>query len=336
MNSMWLIQASALTGFESLVKSRGGNPIALLRKQKLSVTTLRQSDVYIAQEKLASLLNQAAISLNQPLLGLQLAALQNAEVSGELAIASGQQATVSKMLQWANKHMQLYANGVHIKQRPDRSNSVWQLQFDYPYHAGLQQMLQLVVGQLANASISNLKLAGWKLHLRQSDPGTVVPLRFKNAVVLSSAFNGVQFPKSWSEQKFKASEAAMQNYFAQRTEELVARYPEALSSQVLQLINSLLATSECTLENVAASLDLQPRVLQKRLKLNGTNFRSLLQKTRKQTAIQQLSQTDNSLTVTELALSLGYAELASFSRNFKKWTGYSPQQFVKNRQTKSK
>lgn len=326
---MWLIQARALTGFEALVKSLNGNPVAMLGKQSLSVTTLRQREVYVAQEKLARLLAQAAECLNQPLFGLLLAARQNAEVSGELALASGQQATVSKMLQWANQHMQLYATGIHIEQRPDTHNSIWQLRFDYPYHPGLVQWLQLVVGQLANASISNVKLAGWKLHLQQNDPGQALPSRFNNKVVFSSGFNGVQFPKAWSDTTFKASETAMQAHFAQRSQHLAAQHPGELPSQVLQLINSLLASSECTLENVAASLDLQPRVLQKRLKVHHTSFRSLRQRARKQQAIQQLSQSDSSVTITELALNLGYAELASFSRNFKKWTGYSPQQFVK-------
>ena len=54
----------------------------------------------------------------------------------------------------------------------------------------------------------------------------------------------------------------------------------------------------------------------------GTSYRELLQQVRRDLAIQHLQQ--RTVSVTDLALQLGYAEIAVFSRHFKRWTGLSP------------
>jgi AraC-like DNA-binding protein len=66
-------------------------------------------------------------------------------------------------------------------------------------------------------------------------------------------------------------------------------------------------------------------VLQKRLQQQGVSFRQLLQTTRREIA-QQLLQHGH-ISVTDLALNLGYAEVSIFSRHFKQWTGHSPRQW---------
>jgi AraC-like DNA-binding protein len=83
-----------------------------------------------------------------------------------------------------------------------------------------------------------------------------------------------------------------------------------------------LPSGDCSIENVAANLDLHPRLLQLTLQAEHTNYRALLNQTRQTIAEQHLAQ--GSTAITDLALNLGFAEVAVFSRSFKSWTGYSP------------
>jgi AraC-like DNA-binding protein len=141
----------------------------------------------------------------------------------------------------------------------------------------------------------------------------------------NSHFDGVSFPAGWLERKLPNVEAPLQAYFQQRIQFLESRYPDNLPAQVQHLISNLLAYGECSVERVSAALNLHPRVLQKRLLAEGFSYSKLLQQTRLEIAQQHLL--SSRLNITELALHLGYAEVAVFSRNFKQWTGQTPSQW---------
>jgi len=63
-------------------------------------------------------------------------------------------------------------------------------------------------------------------------------------------------------------------------------------------------------------------VLRSSIELAGTSFRRLVDETRRQLAEQYLK--DSTLVVSEIAYLLGFAEVSSFSRAFRRWTGHAP------------
>lgn len=77
------------------------------------------------------------------------------------------------------------------------------------------------------------------------------------------------------------------------------------------------------LSDIATTLELSTRTLQRQLKDEGTTFRALLQDTRKKLALQYLQRTR--LNSTELAFLLGFGQPTSFFRAFRRWTGASPE-----------
>ncbi|THD03106.1 AraC family transcriptional regulator [Panacagrimonas perspica] len=81
----------------------------------------------------------------------------------------------------------------------------------------------------------------------------------------------------------------------------------------------------CGLDEVARALHLSSRSLRRRLDEEGTSFRDLVEDTRRQLAEQMLGTTDMKLD--ELAVHLGYADTASFTRAFRRWHGVSPGQY---------
>ena len=91
------------------------------------------------------------------------------------------------------------------------------------------------------------------------------------------------------------------------------------------IIQSVLATGEATLSVVANLLNLHPRQLQTELQQRRSSFRQLLDEVRYSEAQLQLSHSFISLT--DLALGLGYADETAFSRAFKRWSGLSPSQW---------
>jgi AraC-like DNA-binding protein len=75
-------------------------------------------------------------------------------------------------------------------------------------------------------------------------------------------------------------------------------------------------------ESVAAELHMSVRTMHRKLTEVNNNFRMLLVEMRRELAEQYIL--DNSLTLTEISLLLGFSEPSSFSRAFKSWTGTAP------------
>lgn len=96
-------------------------------------------------------------------------------------------------------------------------------------------------------------------------------------------------------------------------------------SKVRQALLELLPDKEPSLQAVAHQLDISPRVLQRKLQAEGTNFRTLVENAREEIAKQYLAET--SMTAIDVAMLLDYADAPSFYRAFKRWTGLSPGQF---------
>ena len=98
-------------------------------------------------------------------------------------------------------------------------------------------------------------------------------------------------------------------------------------SHIKEIIAKNLPSGNVTVEQVARVLGMNTRTLQRALKEKGTSFITLLNDTRMDIAIQFIQ--DKQMDLTEVAFLLGFAELSTFSRSFKRWTGQSPLQFRK-------
>ena len=73
---------------------------------------------------------------------------------------------------------------------------------------------------------------------------------------------------------------------------------------------------------VAAKLGMTRRSLQRRLAERGTTFSRVLDDLLQEQSKRLLA--TGAMSITEIALRLGYADAAHFSRAFKRWTGAPP------------
>ncbi|WP_163163264.1 AraC family transcriptional regulator [Arthrobacter sp. Alg241-R88] len=76
------------------------------------------------------------------------------------------------------------------------------------------------------------------------------------------------------------------------------------------------------LANVAATLRVSPRTLQRKLELTGDDFAQLRDKALRDLAADLLSRTDHS--VARISRTLGYTDPTSFTIAFKRWNGMPP------------
>ena len=95
---------------------------------------------------------------------------------------------------------------------------------------------------------------------------------------------------------------------------------------VFTLANGRLFQEEIeSLEELARTLNLSARTLDRYLQKEGRQFRELAAEQRQRRAEAMLA--DNQLSITQIALELGYSDAANFTRAFRKISGVSPSQW---------
>ena len=101
--------------------------------------------------------------------------------------------------------------------------------------------------------------------------------------------------------------------------------PDELHASIRDIISQQISSGRCSLEQVAAELQVPARTLQYQLEQSGTSFRTLLDNTREQLARHYLN--DPNMSLVDVAFLLGFSEQSPFTKAFKRWTGETPGEY---------
>ncbi len=104
---------------------------------------------------------------------------------------------------------------------------------------------------------------------------------------------------------------------------------ETLAMQVRARLIDLLPSGQPTQAQVAETLHMSVRNLQRRLRAEGTSFKQLLDETRRELAMQYVRQAYRP--IGEITYLLGFSEPSNFTRAFRRWTGSTPMGFRQER-----
>ncbi|MCK5790715.1 MAG: helix-turn-helix transcriptional regulator [Ketobacter sp.] len=108
-------------------------------------------------------------------------------------------------------------------------------------------------------------------------------------------------------------------------ERLAAQEKGSLVIQLSLWLEGQLPEGEPLLKDAAAQYNMSVRSLQRRLGEESLTWNQLVERTRRTLVERHLK--ISGTTVTQLAFLLGFSDVSSFSRAFKKWYGISPSQF---------
>jgi len=98
-----------------------------------------------------------------------------------------------------------------------------------------------------------------------------------------------------------------------------------VTMQVRAQLIERLPSGRVTEDEIADSINVSQRSLQRRLKEQGISFTQLLESTRSELGLQYVRDPQRSFN--EIAFLLGFAEPGNFSRAFKRWYGKSPSEY---------
>lgn len=138
----------------------------------------------------------------------------------------------------------------------------------------------------------------------------------------------LQLKKAWLHHHFKQADAFALKQLTQQFEQQLSQIRGKQKGDYKSMVLSLLKQDSQhipTIVAVASILSVTPRTLHRRLKEEGTSFRSLLVATKKAQAEKYL--VESNMPVEQVAWAIGYEDVANFRRAFKSWLNMTPIEF---------
>ena len=117
-----------------------------------------------------------------------------------------------------------------------------------------------------------------------------------------------------------ASDRIAENYIASLDDNTVA-------SAVKELLVQMLPSGKVDQDRIAKRLHRSTSTLQRQLGADDTNYRQVLESTRRDLAEHYLR--NGEYTQAQIAFMVGFADQSNFARAFKRWTGVSPGEYQK-------
>ncbi|EPL10609.1 AraC family transcriptional regulator [Pseudomonas sp. CF161] len=314
--------------------SHGLDPLPLLAQYGLDAARLGEAGARLSIPRYMRL-GHAAIQLTgDPALGLRMGQLGRLSQLGLAGVTAAQAPTVREAARCLTRFEALYGSNYrgHSSFHEDADGAWLRFYSISPYNAynrfvvdsiiaGWLQQLSSLSPQPIKAEQIDIEFAAPHYHADYARLGTC-PIQFgaeHNQLRLSQASlarrNPEHCPSTWR----------LLLQLCERELEQLTR-TRSLRERITQLLGPLLnGGREPDLEEVAARLKLPTWTLRRKLAEEGTQFRAILNDTRRDLAMTYIRDTE--LAFGEIAYLLGFASAEAFQRAFKRWSGQTPGEF---------
>lgn len=149
---------------------------------------------------------------------------------------------------------------------------------------------------------------------------------FQCPVLFDQPEVSVHFPLSVLQRVMPQRDPALRSLLDRQIQALVRALPSitGFESRLQQALLKLFIEGEPTLQRAAHAMNMSSRTLQRRLQAHELTWQQWLDVSREQLAMDYLS--NLSLSLSDIALLLGFSEQSAFTRAYRRWTGHSPGQ----------
>jgi AraC-like DNA-binding protein len=157
---------------------------------------------------------------------------------------------------------------------------------------------------------------------------------FNCEVEFSSDINAVIFNLEQTKQKLICGNTLIAQSHEKILDEFLTRVDKNDLTQVIKnKLFDLLPLGAPSQTDIAQCLGMSLRSLQRKLNDQGTNYKEVLESTRKKLAMDYTSQ--QHLCFSEIGYLVGYSSVGNFNRAFKRWTNQTPGDYRKSHNTKN-
>jgi AraC-like DNA-binding protein len=212
-----------------------------------------------------------------------------------------------------------------VRQRVKPDYTPLRLEIDEDHVTGILLVVRTLLGSHANADAIQVHFS----HSRTGDMEDYVEyLGCKPE--FGTAETRVSLPTAWLKRQLQTSDDTVEDVCRLQCDALVRQLGPAneLVDSVRRLILAVPPSRSPKLQEVAASLMMSTRTLERRLQAAGTSYRRIDNDVRMQLAGECLGA--GYLSIKEVAYLLGYSQPGTFYRAFKNWYGVTPGEFQRS------
>ncbi|SEM68617.1 AraC-type DNA-binding protein [Pseudomonas sp. ok272] len=316
------------------VRSHGLDPQPLLEQYGLDAARLGQAGARLSIPRYMRL-GHAAIQLTgNPALGVRMGQLSRLSQLGLAGVTAAQAPTVREAARCLIRFEALYGSNYRGQSSlHEDAQGAWLRFYSIsPYNA-------------YNRFVVDSIIAGWLTHLSSLSPQPLraerIEIEFTEPEYRDSYLHlsdcSIQFGAEHNQLRLDQSSLAQRNpehcpstwqlllALCERELEQLTR-TRSLRERITALLGPLLnGGREPDLEEVAARLKLPTWTLRRKLTEEGTQFRAILNDTRRDLAMTYIRDTE--LAFGEIAYLLGFASAEAFQRAFKRWNSQTPGEF---------
>ena len=150
---------------------------------------------------------------------------------------------------------------------------------------------------------------------------------FARELRFGCADSGIRFDAACLGLRNLRDEAGMKEFLRSAPANFLVKYKNSsgLSARIRRRLRGQHPASWPSLPELARQLNLSEATLRRRLELDGSSYRAILDDLRRDMAIGLLA--DGQASLADIAAELGFSEASAFHRAFRKWTGSRPGEY---------
>jgi AraC-like DNA-binding protein len=287
-------------------------------------------DRWIPAAAIVELLERSAALSGHDDFGLRLVERRRFSNLGPVSLAIREEPDIRSALKFLMRYQLMYNEALRMRLSESDGVATIRIATDLGEPAESRQATDLAVGVLYRL-LRDFVHPGWQplavcfAHAAPADRSTY--LRVLGPVVkFEQEFNGIVMYSTELDSPNRMSDPDLRPYARQFLDSLDAPPEEATTlKRVRELVEILLPTGRCSLEQVARSLGVDRRTVHRHLADSGETFSSVLNSTRVEFAERMVANQRYSLT--NIAELLAFSSASNFSRWFRGQFGCSPRQW---------
>jgi AraC-like DNA-binding protein len=310
-----------------MLREEGLDATPLLKQTGIPVTALDDPDHTLERSKELLFIERALEGLDKPGFGLRCGPRYHLSFYGMLGLAAMTSANLTEAYRVIFKHLPMTWTYVYWSLYTEDGVAVINLEPHRDLGGCYQYMIDrgLAAGYTIACDALGYPPPLVEVNVRQPEPPYAQLYRdtFNCPVNFGAPNNDFRMEESCITLPLLQAESDSARIFAAQCKQICASlveegsFAEVIRQHLLQLPNQI-----ASLENIADRLHMTPRTIQRKLADENTSYLELVEKVRRNLAVEYLKST--ALTIDDVAVRLGYADAPSFSHAFKRWTGKSP------------
>lgn len=321
-----LVRAAVLTNYLETAQHLGLNPYNLLAGVGLNKTMLQDPEQRIPVDAAVRLLEDSAAASGCQNFGLSMAESRQLSDFGAVSLLLTHQRTLREALQVVVQYRHLLNDSLAIYVEEAGRMVIIREEVVTESHLACRQSNELAIGVMFRlcAALLGAHWHPYSVNFTHQAPDNLQLHRrlFGCMLEFGSEFNGIVCPDADLDATNPHADPAMARYAQRYLDSLQSSNGESMLFEVRKAIYLLLPMGRATIEQIAQTLGMNVRTLQRRLKEGGSTFNELINDVRRDLVMRYLENPDYSLG--RIADMLGYSMPSSFTRWFIAQFGMPP------------